>query len=254
MPHPKILIYGPEGTGKTAFACTFPGKKLLLNVDVTPDSTRYARSRKRDPERLIIEPKVPRYAPGMGLQVKGLMDQIERLMWREDPGVAAVITDPIHELYRRLLEEVSNKSTNPTWDHRGTVTEYIVRYCTSLCEIPTVSAIFVAHELEVKDEIEGGLVGLPFTGTSNFNLSKKIRGMVDIVAYTERVQAEDGTVQYGAHLIHQKGRKGKVRYACLGTYQPLDLALWMKLLQEAEEEVDDEEVSTSTQEEAAQAA
>lgn len=253
LPVPNIMLYGPPKTGKTTAACTYPGGKLLLNTDSSENATRYARSKRNDPEGQIMEPVIKDYEPGVtiGTPVLKTMGEITRMA--EDPAqdfVSCVIVDPVHELYRLLLEEQSMRSMNPTLQQRLAVTTYLERFARALVKSP-LACVFVFHELPVRDEAEETMEKLPFTGTSNMNLSQKLQGLVDIVAYTGVHEKEDGSKEYGAVLVHNKGRRGGDRFDALGKYQPLDLARWMRIIKAHEDgepftEDDTVDVSTST--------
>lgn len=232
-PKPNILLYGPPKSGKTAGACSMPGGILLFNNDL-PNATRFARSGSRDPDGRILELEVPAYVKGQQ-HILDLMTEVSNAVARPQDFCDTVITDPMGELYRRLLDEQASRSLKPTFDHRLAVTTYIERYCRFLCELPHISAIFVCHELPVKDEATESFEKLPFTGTSNTNLGQKLMGMVDIIGYTQGVEDDEtGEVGYYAQLMSGKGRRGGDRFDCLGTHRRLDLAEWMQVITAAD--------------------
>jgi hypothetical protein len=218
---------------------------ILFNLDL-PNATRYARSKKRDPDGRVMEVELPPFEERK-LPVFDLMGEISRSVADPRQEVAeVVVTDPMGELYRRLLEEVSNRSIHPTFDHRLWVTTQIERYCRFLCELPTISAIFVCHELPVKDESTESFERLPFTGTTNINLGAKLMSMVDVIAYAGVSVQENGAKEYGAQLIIDQGRRGGDRFDCLGDYRPLDLKDWFAAIAGAE--VADLSAETSSEE------
>jgi AAA domain-containing protein len=235
---PNILMYGPEKAGKTAGACTAPGGILLFNNDL-PNATRFARSKRRDPEGRILEPEIAPYVEGTH-PVFDLMREIMEAVAKPNQNVVdVVVTDPVGELYRRLLEEVSNRAIKPTFDHRIVVTTYMERFFRFLCEEPSVSAIFICHEMQADRGGDEGLELLPFVGSKTSSMSglgPKLRSMVDIVAYCGVSVQEDGSKEYGAQLITHAGRRGGDRFACLGDYQPLDLEDWWRLIAASESE------------------
>lgn len=242
-PRPNVLIYGPEKSGKTALATSAGGGTLLFNLDL-PNATRYARSRKRDPEGRIQELELAPWmswedATRAGVSRTPLLD----LMGEVSTAVAdprqdfceAIAVDPVGELYRRLLEEQSDRTMRPNYDQRMAVITYIERFCRFLCEIPTISAVIVCHELMF--DTDEGIEYLPFVGSKNSsqgNLGQKLRGMVDIVAYTGIIRHEDGEKEYMAQLITEKGRRGGDRYDCLGDMRPANLAEWFETIAQYE--------------------
>ena len=255
-PHLSILAYGSPGTGKTAFACSGAysgdGGVLLLNLD-RKARTRFARSKKRDPEGRIHEIAIPPFEAVDGKvkrHVLDLMGEISRSVAEPQDFFDWVVIDPIGELYRRLLEEESNRAI-----HLGTqglnmrlaVTTHIERFCRFLADCP-INSVFVCHELTEKDEATETFERLPFTGTTNTNLSGKIMAMVDIVAYTGVKQQEDGSKHYLAQLYPGGGRRGKDGFDALGDSRELDLAEWVRVIREHEGgEGGSVEVSTSRQ-------
>ncbi len=227
-PTPNVLLYGPAKTGKTAGACSAPGRAWLFNCDLGA-ATRYAR--RREGER-VKEIALPPYEEGKVNLLRKMME-IQDAVMQAEPDVDVVVVDPLSELYRRLLDEVSNRTMKPTFDHRLAVTVYMERFARMLCDAP-VAAVFVCHELIIENKATESYDTLPNTGTSNPNLGSKLLGMVDIIGYTGMVRHEDGSKEWGAQLIIEKGRRGGDRFDCLGDYQPLNLAHWWKLIEEAE--------------------
>jgi hypothetical protein len=223
-PRPNILLYGPNKVGKTAGACSAPGDVLLFNCDL-PNATRYARRREGDRVREIL---LPPFVEGRRPILEIMLEiQVETMAGTSFADV--VVVDPISELYRRLLDEVSNKAMKPSFDHRLAVTVYIERFCRMLCEAPPAS-VFVCHELLVKDEATESFERLPHTGTTNTNLGTKLMGMVDIIGYCGVSRQEGGAKEYGAQLFPGDGRRGGDRFDVLGDYQPLDLVYWWELI------------------------
>ena len=71
---------------------------------------------------------------------------------------------------------------------------------------PGVSAAFstvlVAHETTSKDEAEGNIQKLPYTGSnSSDTLAQKLMGMVDIVGYTAVVEQEGQPTRRGRSSV-----------------------------------------------------
>lgn len=230
--HPRVnvLIVGPPKSGKSAGAGTAPGGVLYLNADL-PNATRYVH--KHNPEGRIMEVEIPPYVEGQH-PVENLMVEISNTV--ADPKqtiVESVVVDPVGELYRRYIEELSKRSVSPSLNHHLTTGVQIERFCRFLCTAP-VNAIFVTHELPVKNESTGEVWSLPFTGTQNPSLGQKLMGMVDVLAYAGVVEQEDGKKAYMAQLITAKGRHGGDRFSCLGDMRTMDLAEWVKVIEDSE--------------------
>ena len=210
----NVLLYGPPKTGKSAGAASAPGAILYLNADL-PNALRFARS--RDTEGRISEVEVE------GLQT--LIDVGHAV--KQKPTWDTVVVDPLGELYRQLLEDLSNRSMRPSLPTYGDVGTHIERFCRMLCEAP-VNAVFVAHEIPVKDEATDSVERLPSTGTKNPALGQKVMGMVDIVGSTVMFE-KDGENVYAAQLINAKGARGGDRFDALGAWRPLNLTEWFEI-------------------------
>jgi hypothetical protein len=224
-PHVNVLLYGPPKSGKTAGACSMPGGVLLLNADL-PNAAWYAHS--QDPEGRIGE-----------LQYGGLAMLAEIVTMVQQPVASGaervwdtVVVDTVGELYRRLLDEVSDDALRKTLPQYGDAGTYVERFCRALCEA-AINAVFVCHEAPIKNEATGEFESLPLTGTSNPALGQKLMGMVDVIGWTHRFEQEDGTVEYVAQLVTEQGRRGGDRFDVLNEgpgYRRLNLAEWMEAI------------------------
>jgi adenosyl cobinamide kinase/adenosyl cobinamide phosphate guanylyltransferase len=209
-----LRLCGPPKTGKSAGAASAPGHILYLNADL-PNALRFARS--RDTEQRIYEVEFE------GLQT--LIDIAHAL--KQKPTWDTVVVDPLGELYRRLLEDLSNRSMRPSLPTYGDVGTHMERFCRMLCEAP-VNAVFVAHEIPVKDEATDSVERLPSTGTKNPALGQKVMGMVDIVGSTVMFE-KDGENVYAAQLINARGARGGDRFDVLGNWRALNLTEWFEI-------------------------
>jgi hypothetical protein len=218
VPKRNVLLYGPPKTGKTAGATSAPGPVLLLNADL-PNATWYAHSRASKGHE-IREVEYEGFKTlteiGQGL-VKGTLD------------AETIVIDPINELYRRLLEEFSNRAVSPSLPTYQTVSVQLERFFRMLCEDQTVNVVLVAHEMPVEDEATNTIERLAATGTKNPSLGQKLMGMVDVIGYTAVVEREDGENAYVAQLVNAKGRRGGDRFDVLGNFREMDLTEWFSL-------------------------
>jgi hypothetical protein len=222
-PKRNVLLYGPPKSGKTAGACSAPGPILLLNADL-PNATWYAHDRARQAggQQHLHEIEYAGFATltdiGFGIERGDLAGPDGR-------PIETIVVDPINELYRLVLEELSGRAISPTLQTYLATQTHLERFFRALCKAKQYNAVFVAHELPVKDEASGTLERLAATGTTNPALGQKLMGMVDVIGYTAVVEVAD-KYEYLAQLIDAKGRRGGDRFASLGPVAPIDLAAW----------------------------
>jgi DNA (cytosine-5)-methyltransferase 1 len=229
-PHINVLLYGPGKSGKTTAALSAPDFKLALNFDQV-NSTYFARTF-RDPGHTIFEIEMPRYEEGK-LHTENMLNEVAVTYARHmedgsEPDAMTVIADPIGQLHRRLLEDLSRKAIRPSRDAYGDVAKIIERWARFMCDMPC-NFVMVCHERPIKDEESGGFERLPFTGTTNPDLGLRLAEMVDIVGYTGRLDQE-GETKYVAQLFNGNGRRGGDRFGVLGDYRELDLAEWFDVI------------------------
>lgn len=244
----NVLLYGRPKTGKTSGACTLSrfGGVRLFNCGI-PDETRYARSRRNDPEGRIQEPEIPAYSiDASGQPVRHVQNLMREIMLEAydasadpdpDPLIGTVVVDPLGELYRRLLIEESARAKDPSWDHRRAVVTYIEEFCQFLFELPKIHVVVVCHEMQV--ESDDGVLFRPNAGSkaqSLSGLSPKIEGWANVIAYTGMKALDDGTKRPWAQLFPAGGRVGGDRFGgCLGDERALDLAEWLEVIRAYEE-------------------
>ena len=217
-PRRNVLLYGPPKVGKTNGACTAPGKVALLNCDL-PNATWFARSRHPQVDEIVFEG----YAT-----IKEIGVAINQGSFPYD----TVIVDPVNELYRLILEGVSKAAVSPPLPAYQATGVHVERFCRGLCRSPDVNAVFVLHELPVKDEATGNFERLPNTGTSNPALGQKLMGMVDVIGYCG-VQVDEGEPRYMAQTLPGGGRRGGDRFNVLGAVREVDLTEWFDLMDRA---------------------
>lgn len=228
----NILLYGPGKTGKSLGAASAPGNIVYGNFDLgNATRTVHARNRGR-----ILEPEIPPYEQNKH-PIFDLMTEISTMVMDPERCPDAVVIDPVGELHRRLLEETSNRAVRPVIQAYGDASTYVERFCRHLCEAP-VTVVFVAHDHPVKDEGDGSVERLPWTGTTNPALGNKLIGMVDIVGYTGVVppQEEGQREQYVAQLRAMKGRRGGDRFNVLAPVELVNIAEWVDRIKAAEAE------------------
>lgn len=231
--YPNILLYGPPKSGKSAAALTIPGPILYLNAD-TSNSLWFGLQRRTRTVDSI---------PGHVTQARmtGFEGLVALAQWLHKPDVIkpqTIVLDPVGDIYRGLLEIASNRRIRPLIDTYGDTGTYLERFCRSICAAP-VNAIFIAHDIPVKDESTGEVEYLPATGTSNPTLGRKLMGMVDVVAYTGVLPQESGEPRYVGQLLDGRGRHGGDRFGVLrgedGVTADLDLGQWIAKIQRAEQ-------------------
>lgn len=212
-PNVNTLIYGPPGSGKTTAAASIPGEVLYLNAD-RPNATRFAH---------FLHGQRIREA-----HVEGLETFVAATEAIESGKYDAVVLDTVGEAYRILLEQASDRAIRPKLNEYGDTGTHLERFCRYMCDAP-VHAVFVAHEVQNRDEATGEVEHLPWTGTSNPALGAKLMAMVDIVAYAGVVETEDEGTRYMATLVNARGRRGKDRFGVLGSSRELNLTTWVDM-------------------------
>jgi hypothetical protein len=196
-------------------AATAPGPILYVNAD-RPNATRFAHA--HSPEK-IKEVKVT------GLQT--LADVVLEVQ-KEDSPYRSVVVDPIGELYRIVIEDISGRAIRPKIQEYGDTGTHLERFCRALCDLP-LNVVLVLHEIATKDEESGHFERLPYTGTNSTAFAAKLMAMVDVIGYTGVVEGEEGSEpKYLAQLVNGGGRRGGDRFG-LGSYRELNLKEWAEV-------------------------
>jgi hypothetical protein len=232
--HPRVnvLVYGRGKSGKTNGAGTAPTPIFYFNADL-PNATRRVHRRLRRLGLKIIEPGMPQFEPG-STAFWDLMVETTKLIANPDCGIATIAIDPVDELYRRLLEELSGRLVRPSLSTYGDVSKQVERFCRFFCELPHVNCIIVCHELAQKNEATGEIEKIPFTGTKagSEGMAGILESMVDIVAYSGTIPVEGSdTPRYVAQLVPARGRSGGDRFAALGPYRDFDISEWLTVIE-----------------------
>jgi hypothetical protein len=239
MPKVNFLLVGPEKMGKTAGAASLSkhGSVLYANADLE-NAIRYAH-RKYNQTGNIQWALVEGYRT---------LEEIAFACKSDDPPNTVVI-DPVGDVHRIVLEDLSKRAVRPSLPTYGDVNVYLERFLRTLCSLP-VNVAIVAHAFSVQDEGSGEVEHLPWTGTKSGSqvLGPKLLAMVDVIGYTGIAHRENEEPQYVSQLIAGGGRRGGDRFACLGPAQPTDLGLWLDIINasEAKEEQDMKDQSTPT--------
>lgn len=221
QPFWNVVLYGPEGTGKTVGALSAPSPVLLLNAE-GENAAHFART---------IYSNVHEIPVPMSGGAKDLLD--EALLWLRDTDAGkatqTVVLDSLSEIHGAILRDMSKDPDHPTLPERGDTNTWLERYAMSLRDLP-LNVVIVAHETWTKDDVTGVIERSPYAGTSNVAFGKKFTGpFADIVGYTARVD-EDGGTRFMAQLVDGNGRRAKNRGGVLGKFAELNLTEWFALL------------------------
>lgn len=211
----NVFLYGPPKNGKTIGGASIApvGKTLYLNAD-TANATRFAH-------KLFEFDEV---------HVENLQTLLDAMLAIKEGKYECVVVDPIADVYRLVIEGLSNRALSPAIQQYGDTGTYLERFCRELCEQP-VNAVLIAHDQAVPNEETGGVEHLPFVSTKAGSpvLAGKLMAMVDVIGYTGVVEKENEPTEYVAQLINSKGRRGGDRFGVLGKSRSLDLAEWHRL-------------------------
>lgn len=221
--HVNVLLYGPPKTGKTTGAASAPGPVLVLNAD-RPNATRFAHAKYGNAIKEV--------------RVTGLDTLIQATLAVEAGDFATVVVDTVGEVYRTVLEDMTDRVLRPQIQWYGDTGTHLERFCRAMVEAP-VHAVFVCHELVVEDTDEEA-DHRPFTGTKNPVLAEKLMAMVDVFGYTGTVLGDDGDsegkedeMSYMVQLVNGRGRRGGDRFNALGRVRELDLSEWIDTIHRA---------------------
>jgi hypothetical protein len=210
----NAMVYGPPKTGKTLAAALAPPPVLYVNADL-PNATWLAHH--SVPEGHLLEPlfdakQNPTFTLMQEIEVAANTGKTE--------NIETVVLDPINELYLRLLRELSGNAISPSLPTYQAVQSHLERLCRALCNCTAINVVFVTHDLPTKDEGTGKIVNLPATGTTNPALGRKLMGMVDVLAYAQKIEQEGQPDRYMARVAD--------RFNVLDRIEPLDLNHWFE--------------------------
>ena len=221
QPFWNVVLYGPEGTGKTVGALSSPGPVLLLNAE-GENAAHFARTVYSNVHEVIVP---------MDGGAKDLLDEAHLWLRDTDAGkqTKTVVLDSLSEIHGAILRDMAKDPDHPTLPERGDTNTWLERYAMSLRDLP-LNVVIVAHETWTKDDVTGVIERSPYAGTSNVAFGKKFTGpFADIVGYTARVD-EDGGTRFMAQLVDGNGRRAKNRGGVLGKFAELNLTEWFALL------------------------
>jgi hypothetical protein len=215
-----ILLYGPPKVGKTTGAASGPGRTLYANCELP---AAMLNARKLHGEK-IDELRVS------GLQtLVDVTNHLRQALEANDCPWSTLAFDPMSDLYRILIEDLSNGSTKVSLPTHLDAQTHIERFCRAMCELP-INTVWVAHETTQKDEVQGHFEAIPAMGTTNPNPAGKLMAMVDVIGYCGVVDREGQPPEYQAQLINANGRRGGDRFNALGKARTLNLAEWLDLI------------------------
>lgn len=223
----NILLYGQPKVGKSTAAASAPPRILYVNCDL-PNAMRFPRER-YGANLDEVNPESLQDLMDVALALKHDL-MAGKCEWE------TVVTDPMHDLYRILHEDLSKRSVRPSLPVLGDAQVHIERYARQLCRLP-INTVFVAHETATKNEETGGFETIPFMGTTNDRPAGKLMGMVDVIGYCGIISesnTEDENEQHGeryaAQLKAANKRRAGSRFDMLGKVRSLDLAEWFHLI------------------------
>ncbi len=212
----NIVLYGPEGSGKTWGSLSAPGPILYLNAEGRNgvDDAREHYGAAHIHEVTIDSPQV--------------LDEAELYLRGGGEGEQTVVIDSLSSAYRALVDHFSGGG-KPSLPNYGDAGLRIERFCRALRDMP-FNVIAIAHEIAIRDDATGAFERMPYTGSNNPALGVKIMSDYDVVAYSARVAPEDGSEPRTlAQVIAGNGRRGKNRGGFLPPFLPLDIGTWLEL-------------------------
>ena len=165
----KILCYGGSGTGKTVFACGFPGKSFLFDFDgkISSAASYYANDKTRldeiDYETYTDLTAIPRFET----KLREMEKQAETKSLPFDVIILDSFTTFVDAMMRHIIK------TNPTVARTRSVTTdipsmldyriqniHVKSLITRLLSLPC-TFILLAHIKTEKDELTGRIQNLP---------------------------------------------------------------------------------------------
>lgn len=237
QPTANVLLYGPPKVGKSTAAASAPPRVLYLNADL-PNAMQHPYKKHGGKfDEVRVE----------GLQT--LMDVTNAIKAGLEAGNCewnTLACDPMHDLYRLLVEDLSKRATRPTLPTIGDAQTHVERFARQMCELP-INTVWVAHETTTKDESNGNIERIPFMGTTNDRPAGKLMGMVDVIGYCQVLEDEASEIQHLAQIKAANGRRAGDRFDILGKVRSLDLGEWFTLIAEASQDTSNNEAPQQVQ-------
>lgn len=221
----NVVLYGPEGSGKTWGALSAPPPILYLNAEGrgAVEDARQHHGADNIREAVVDSPRV--------------LDDAELYLRDGGDGVKSVVLDSLSSVYQALVDHFSGGG-KPSLPNYGDATLRIERFARFLRDVPQ-TVVLVAHEIALADAGTGSFERLPYTGSSNPALAVKVMAMADVVAYTARTEPTEANPEprWLAQTVAGNGRRGKNRGDFLPSWLPVDIAGWVHLKQSAKPSV-----------------
>jgi hypothetical protein len=226
-PYANVLLMGRPKAGKTTGACSAPGMIGYLNCG-EPNAVELGHELYGGGGRI--------QEVDMSGSTKGLLSEVMQSCYPAQgrPVIDTWVLDPVGDLHRRLLKELSGGAVRPHRDTYGDVAVLVEDFCRFMCEAPC-NFVMVAHDWSAKPSEEPAH---PFTGTSNPAVGHKIMQMVDLIAYVGLVLDDQGRFQPMAQIVPTDERPVGVRgrFNRLLTPEvmadgvvPLNLTEWLRI-------------------------
>lgn len=170
--HRKIMCYGSSGTGKTVFACGFPGKKLVLDFDakISSAASFYAANKELIAE-IDYETYIPLTVGDRPIQrFEEKLRELEKFPRGNFP-FDVVILDSFTTFVDSMMSDiiVSNPSVSRTRSPTTNIPAmldyriqniHVKSLITRLLALPC-TFILLAHIKTEKDELTGRILNLP---------------------------------------------------------------------------------------------
>lgn len=205
----NICLYGNPGIGKTVLACSAPGA-LELQCE-----RNAGMSLRNHPETAHV--------PCIDIDEAS---KIIDLYWelRKNPGaVGTVVMDTISELQMRNLGEIwkaeqkkgKRPEGHPYQQDYKVNTEFMREVILLYCDLP-VNVIFVCHETEEKNEVDGSITTRP---TFTPKLASTMFATCDVMAYmSAEINAIKGEMKRVIRVTPTRSIRAKDRLGLPSTF------------------------------------
>lgn len=222
----NVLLYGKPKSGKSTAAATAPGPILWVNAEgggALGYARKIAGERGTEIHEVALTAKTPNPAEVLDAVYVHVRDGLE-------PKVRTVVVDTVAKVRDALVAKMVVKGSKQSLPQYGQVADKLGGFILALRDLP-VNLVLLAH-VDQKDSEEGRVVD-PLIGGQ---LTEKVPGEVDVVAYTASWEDEDGVRRYYGQLVEGKGRQGGDRSGALAGdkgFRELDLSEWLEAYRDA---------------------